>query len=99
MARGRLKLVCRPRFAYIPCGASLPYRTGKKRKRLKEDAMSKTVMRLYLPEPKLRKRMARAVQKHRDKKKYTRQCKHKAAGFGGLCFFTKTNHVTGVRRA
>ena len=48
--------------------------------------MSKIVMRLYLPEPQVRKRTARAVQKHKDKKKYTRQCKHKAAGFGGLCF-------------
>jgi hypothetical protein len=47
--------------------------------------MSKVIMRLHLPEPKVRKRTARAVQKHRDRKKYTRQCKHRAAGFGGLC--------------
>jgi hypothetical protein len=44
------------------------------------------VMRLRLPEPTVRKREARAVQKHKDKTKYTRKCKHKAAGFGGFAF-------------
>ena len=41
--------------------------------------MSKTVMTLHLPEPKIRKRAVRAVQKHRDKSRYTRKRKHKAA--------------------
>jgi len=48
--------------------------------------MSKIVMTLHLPEPKTRKRAVRAVQKHRDKSKYTRKQKHKAIGFGGLMF-------------
>ena len=46
--------------------------------------MSKIVMRLHLLEPKVRKRAVRVVQKHKDKTKYTRKCKHKATGFGGL---------------
>ena len=48
--------------------------------------MSRIIMTLRLPEPKLRKRAVRAVQKHRDKSKYTRKQKHKAASFGGLMF-------------
>jgi hypothetical protein len=48
--------------------------------------MSKIIMRLCLPEPKVRKRTAKAVQKHKDKTKYTRKCKHRAAESGGLCF-------------
>ena len=40
--------------------------------------MSKIVMRLHLPEPKVRKRAVRAVQKHKDKTKYTRKCTRKA---------------------
>jgi hypothetical protein len=41
--------------------------------------MSKIIMRLHMPEPKVRKNTVRAVQKHKDKTKYTRKCKHKAA--------------------
>jgi len=48
--------------------------------------MSKIIIRLHLSEPKVRKRAVKAVQKHRDKTKYTRKCKHKATGFGGLGF-------------
>ena len=45
-------------------------------------------MTLRLPEPKIRKRAVRAVQKHRDKSQYTRRKKHKAIGFPpvALCF-------------
>jgi opacity protein-like surface antigen len=39
--------------------------------------MGKIIMRLYLPEPKVRKRAAKAVQTHRDKTRYTRKCKHR----------------------
>ena len=48
--------------------------------------MSRIIMTLRLPEPKLRKRAVRAVQKHRDKSKYTRKQKLKATSFGGLMF-------------
>jgi len=48
--------------------------------------MRKIIIRLHLPEPKVRKLAVKAVQKHRDKTKYTRKCKHKATGFGGLRF-------------
>jgi hypothetical protein len=48
--------------------------------------MSKIVMTLHLPEPKVRKRAVRAVQKHRDKSKYTRKTKHRATDNGGLLF-------------
>ena len=41
--------------------------------------MRKIIMRLHLPVPEIRKRAVRAVQKHKDKAKYTRKCKHKAA--------------------
>jgi hypothetical protein len=44
-------------------------------------SMSKIIMRLHLPAPKVRKRAVRAAQKHKDKTKYTRKCKHKATGF------------------
>jgi hypothetical protein len=50
--------------------------------------MSKIVMTLRLPEPKIRKRAVRAVQKHRDKSKYTRQQKHRATETGGLMLLT-----------
>ena len=46
--------------------------------------MSRIIMTLRLPEPKIRKRAVRAVQKHRNKSKYTRKQKHKATSFGGL---------------
>lgn len=39
--------------------------------------MSKILMRLHLPEPKVRKATAKAEQKHKDKSKYTRKVKHK----------------------
>ena len=39
--------------------------------------MSKIVMRLHLSAPKVRKRTVKAVQKHKDKTKYTRKCKHR----------------------
>jgi len=48
--------------------------------------MGKIIMRLHLPEPKVRKRAVRAVQKHKDKAKYSRKCKHKATENGGLMF-------------
>ena len=49
--------------------------------------MSKIIMLLHLPEPKIRKRAIKAVQKHKDKTKYTRKCKHKATEIGGLTVF------------
>ena len=59
--------------------------------------MSKVIMRLLLPEPKVRKRAVRAVQKHKDKTKYTRKCKHKAIDFGGLMFYKCTFSFNSVR--
>lgn len=38
--------------------------------------MSKIIMSLHLPEPKVRKATAKAEQKHKDKRKYTRKVKH-----------------------
>jgi len=49
--------------------------------------MGKIIMRLHLPEPKIRKRTVKAVQKHKDKTKYTRKCKHKATEIGGLMLY------------
>ncbi len=46
--------------------------------------MGKIIMQLHLPEPKVRKCTVRAVQKHKDKSKYTRKRKHKATDPGGL---------------
>ena len=46
--------------------------------------MSKIIMRLHLQESKTRKRAVRPMQKHRDKTKYTRKYKHKAAESGGF---------------
>jgi hypothetical protein len=40
--------------------------------------MSKIVMTLRLPEPKTRKKTAKAVQTHKDKSQYCRKAKHKA---------------------
>ena len=51
--------------------------------------MSKIIMQLHLPEPKVRKRAVRAVQKHRDKSKYTRKRKHKATDPGGLFTYSR----------
>ena len=62
----------------------LPWNTHRKKDVIKGGHMDKIVMRLHLPEPKVRKRTVRAVQKHQDKTKYTRKCKHKATGFGGF---------------
>ena len=45
----------------------------------KEDAMDKIFMRLRLPEPKVRKAVAKAQQKHKDKSKYTRKVKRKGS--------------------
>lgn len=42
--------------------------------------MSKILMRLHLPEPKVRKATAKAEQKHKDKSKYSRKVKHKGSG-------------------
>jgi len=49
--------------------------------------MGKIIMLLHLPEPKIRKRAVKAVQKHKDKTKYTRKHKHKATDFGGLMLY------------
>lgn len=40
--------------------------------------MSKIIMTLHIPEPKVRKKAVKAVQKHKDKSKYNRKTKHKA---------------------
>jgi len=39
--------------------------------------MGKIVMTLHLPEPKVRKKTAKAGQYHKDKAKYCRKAKHK----------------------
>lgn len=44
--------------------------------------MAKIIMTLVIPDPKVRKPQAKAVQKHRDKTKYTRKVKHKAPEWG-----------------
>ena len=51
--------------------------------------MSKIVMTLCLPEPKVRKRAVRTVMKHRDRTKYTRKLKHKAAEMAALLLCKK----------
>jgi hypothetical protein len=38
--------------------------------------MSKIIMTLRLPEPKTRKKTAKAIQPHKDKTKYRRKAKH-----------------------
>ena len=50
---------------------------------------NRIVMMLLLPEPKTRKRPVRATQKHRDKSRYTRNVKHKAADWR-LWYFLRT---------
>jgi hypothetical protein len=42
--------------------------------------MGKIVMTLHLPEPKVRRKTAKAVQYHKDKSKYCRKAKHKGPG-------------------
>jgi len=49
--------------------------------------MGKIIMLLHLPEPKIRKRTVKAVQKHKDKTQYTRKCKHRATEIGGSTFY------------
>jgi hypothetical protein len=39
--------------------------------------MSKVIMTLHLPDPKVRKKTAKAVQSFKDKSKYCRKAKHK----------------------
>jgi len=48
--------------------------------------MGKIIICLHLPEPKIRKRAVKAMQKHKNKAKYTRKCKHKATEMVALCF-------------
>ena len=51
--------------------------------------MSKIIMTLHLPEPKVRRKTAKAVQSHKDRSKYTRKVKHKgpwAESHGPLSF-------------
>lgn len=57
--------------------------------------MSKILIRLHLPEPKVRKATAKAEQKHKDKSKYTRKVKHKGSWDSpkGLCLFGWTSDV------
>lgn len=43
---------------------------------------NKTVMVLVLPEPKVRKKTAKPVRKHKDKTKYSRKAKEKAPEWG-----------------
>jgi len=63
--------------------------------------MSKIIMCLHLPEPKIRKRAVKAVQKHKDKTKYTRKYKHKATEIGGLSFIqnTRDRHIDTMAKA
>ncbi len=54
--------------------------------------MSKTIMVLHLPEAKVRKKTAKAVQHHKDKTKYSRKAKHKGPRIfpKGLFYFART---------
>lgn len=57
--------------------------------------MGKTVMVLFIPEPKVRKETAKPVRKHKDKTAYSRKAKHKTPDWGS--FFvqrakTEPNH-------
>ena len=63
-------------------------------KKQKEEVMSRIVMTLCLPEPKIRKWAAKVVQKHRDKSKYTRKQKHRAIETGGLMFFRASGNLS-----
>jgi hypothetical protein len=47
--------------------------------------MGKVIMTLALPEPKVRKKTAKAVQYHKDRSKYDRKVKHKGPQPTGLC--------------
>ena len=58
--------------------------------------MGKIIMRLHLPEPKIRKRTGKAVQKHKDKTKYTRKCKHRATEIGGPMFYKVLAQTSGL---
>ena len=40
--------------------------------------MSKILIRLHLPEPKVRKKTVKIEQQHKDKSKYSRKAKHKS---------------------
>ena len=53
--------------------------------------MGKIVMTLHLPEPKVRKKSAKAVQYHKDKATYCRKAKHKGpwVEFHGPFLFLK----------
>jgi hypothetical protein len=55
----------------------------------KEDAMSRIIATLELPDPRVRKKTAKAVRLHRDKSQYSRKRKHKGPWEeprGPLCF-------------
>jgi hypothetical protein len=63
--------------------------------------MSKVIMTLHLPKPKVRKKMAKAVQYHKDKSKYRRKTKHKgpwAETHGPFLFFQKLNRNAAFAR-
>jgi hypothetical protein len=58
----------------------------------KEVVMGKIAMTLCLPEPKARKKTAKAVQYHKDKTRYCRKAKHKglwAESHGPFLFLKK----------
>jgi len=57
--------------------------------------MGKIIMLLHLPEPKIRKRAVKAVQKHKGKTKYSRKHKHKATEIGGLMFYKVSAQTPG----
>nr|DAV75461.1 MAG TPA: hypothetical protein [Caudoviricetes sp.] len=63
--------------------------------------MGKIVMTLHLPEPKVRKQSAKAVQYHKDKSKYCRKAKHKgpwAETHGPFLFLQKLNRDAAFAR-
>jgi len=63
--------------------------------------MGKIVMTLRLPEPKVRKKSAKAVQFHKDKSKYCRKAKHKgpwAESQGPFLFLQKLNRNAAFAR-
>ncbi len=63
--------------------------------------MAKIIMTLHLPEPKVRKKWAKAVRYHRDKSKYCRKEKHKGPwleSHGPFLFLQKLNRNAAFAR-
>lgn len=64
-----------------------------------ERSMAKIIMTLVIPDPKVRKPQAKAVQKHKDKTKYTRKVKHKAPEWGPCATKTRAPSINTQARS